>query len=127
MDDITSGRESRSSDAVPKINRSRWAQLSRITSVNYKRFQTALAAWSGVSAWTNTTDDLFFSLKRPDWALAEVPFLWLSIAALMVGVGRYSTLAIWLLLPYLLWVTFAAVLNFKIVRLNQPFRARARD
>jgi translocator protein len=109
----------------------------------------ALAAWSGVSAWTNTTDEagrilllslfgsnivlhmlwspLFFALKRPDWALAEVPILWLSIVALMLGVGRYSTLAVWLLLPYLLWVTFAAVLNFQIVRLNRPFRARVRD
>jgi translocator protein len=105
-----------------------------------------LAAWSGVSAWTNATDDpgrililalfainivlhmlwspLFFALKRPDWALIEVPFLWLSIAALMLGVGRYSVLAIWLLLPYLLWVTFAAFLNLKIVRLNQPFGKR---
>jgi tryptophan-rich sensory protein len=72
-------------------------------------------------------EPLFFALKRPDWALAEVPFLWLSIAALMLGVGRYSTFAIWLLSPYLLWVTFAAVLNFKIVQLNQPFRAHAQD
>jgi len=31
---------------------------------------------------------LFFALKRPDWALIEVPFLWLSTAALMFGVGR---------------------------------------
>jgi tryptophan-rich sensory protein len=109
----------------------------------------ALAAWSGVLAWMNATDEagrililslfasnivlhmlwspLFFALKRPDWALAEVLFLWLSIVALMFGVGRYSTLAIWLLLPYLLWVTFAAVLNLQIVRLNQPFRARVRN
>jgi len=108
----------------------------------------ALAAWSGVSAWTNAVDDdsgrvlilalfgvnivlhmlwspLFFALKRPDWALIEVPFLWLSIAALMFGVGRYSALAVWLLLPYLLWVTFAAFLNLKIVRLNRPFGERA--
>jgi benzodiazapine receptor len=107
----------------------------------------ALAAWSGVSAWTNATGDpgrflipalfganivlhmlwspLFFALKRPDWALIEVPFLWLSIAALMFGVGRYSTLAVWLLLPYLLWVMFAAFLNLKIVRLNGPFGERA--
>ena len=68
---------------------------------------------------------LFFALKRPDWALIEVPFLWLSIAALMLGVGRYSVLTMWLLLPYLLWVTFAVFLNLKIVRLNQPFRKRA--
>jgi benzodiazapine receptor len=107
----------------------------------------ALAAWSGVSAWTNATGDsgrvlilalfgtnivlhmlwspLFFTLKRPDWALIEVPFLWASIAELMFGVGRYSTLAVWLLLPYLCWVTFAALLNLKIVRLNRPFGERA--
>jgi benzodiazapine receptor len=107
-----------------------------------------LAAWSGVSAWANAVDDgsgralilslfavnivlhmlwspLFFALKRPDWALAEIPFLWLSIAALMLAVGRYSSLAVWLLLPYLLWVTFAAFLNLRIVRLNQPFGERA--
>ena len=107
----------------------------------------ALAAWSGVSTWTNVGNDdpgrvlilalfgvnivlhmlwspLFFALKRPDWALIEVPFLWASIAALMLGVGRYSALAVWLLLPYLLWVTFAAFLNLKIVRLNRPFGER---
>jgi benzodiazapine receptor len=43
----------------------------------------------------------------------------------MFGVGRYSALAVWLLLPYLLWVTFAVVLNLKIVRLNRPFGERA--
>ncbi len=68
---------------------------------------------------------LFFALKRPDWALIEVPFLWLSIAALMLGVGRYSSLSVWLLLPYLFWVTFAVILNLKIVQLNWPFGERA--
>jgi translocator protein len=104
----------------------------------------ALAAWSGVLAWANAVDDsqgrvliiilfainivlhmlwspLFFALRRPDWSLVEVPFLWLSIAALMFGVGQYSTLAVWLLLPYLLWVSFAAFLNLKIVQMNRPF------
>jgi benzodiazapine receptor len=64
---------------------------------------------------------LFFNLKRPDWALIEVPFLWLSIVALMFGVAPLSVLAVWLLLPYLLWVTFAAFLNLTIVRMNRPF------
>jgi tryptophan-rich sensory protein len=64
---------------------------------------------------------LFFNLKRPDWALIEVPFLWLSIVALMFGVAPFSILASWLLLPYLLWVTFAAFLNLTIVRMNRPF------
>ena len=64
---------------------------------------------------------LFFNLKRPDWALIEVSFLWLSIVALMIGVAPFSTLAVWLLLPYLLWVTFAAFLNLTIVQMNRPF------
>jgi translocator protein len=102
-----------------------------------------LAAWSGVLAWDHAPGSserllilllfgfnivlhmlwspLFFNLKRPDWALIEVPFLWLSIVALMVGMARFSTLAVWLLSPYLLWVTFAAYLNLTIVRMNCPF------
>jgi len=102
-----------------------------------------LAAWAGVLAWTNTSDragqllvlvlfgvniflhmlwsPLFFNLKRPDWALLEIPLLWLSILALMLGLAPLSATASWLLLPYLLWVTFAAFLNLTIVRLNRPF------
>jgi tryptophan-rich sensory protein len=99
-----------------------------------------LAAWAGVLGWTHAPDaeghrrvavlfginillhmlwsPLFFNLKRPDWALIEVPFLWLSILALMLGLAPFSLLASWLLLPYLLWVGFAAFLNLTIVRLN---------
>ena len=65
---------------------------------------------------------LFFKAKRPDWALAEVPLLWLSVLALVVVTARYSAAAPWMLLPYLLWVAFAAYINYAIVRLNGPFR-----
>jgi translocator protein len=64
---------------------------------------------------------LFFKLHRPDWALVEVGLLWLSIAALIVVTAPESRLASVLLVPYLVWVTFAAVLNYKIVELNAPF------
>ena len=64
---------------------------------------------------------LFFRLQRPDWAQFEVAFLWLSIVVLIVFVGRHSRLAAALLLPYLAWVSFAAVLNGAVVRLNAPF------
>jgi translocator protein len=40
---------------------------------------------------------------------------------LMLVVRPYSTRAVWLLVPYLAWVGFAAYLNFTIVRLNAPF------
>lgn len=61
---------------------------------------------------------LFFRLHRPDWALAEVVPLWLSILALIVAIAPFSRRAAWLLVPYLLWVAFAATLNFAVVRLN---------
>ena len=64
---------------------------------------------------------LFFKFRRPDWALAEVVFLWASLVALVAWLGPRAPLAAWLLVPYLLWVTFAAWLNLTIVRLNAPF------
>jgi translocator protein len=64
---------------------------------------------------------LFFRLKRPDWALAEVALLWLSIVVLMLALLRRSKKASLLLAPYLAWVTFAAVLNWAVVALNRPF------
>ena len=66
---------------------------------------------------------LFFRYRRPDWALAEVPFLWLSILVPIVALAPISSTASLLLVPYLLWVSFAAVLNVAIVRLNRPFGA----
>jgi tryptophan-rich sensory protein len=67
---------------------------------------------------------LFFRLRRPDLALIEVPFLWLSIIAPMIALAALSSTISWLLLPYLLWVSFASFLNLTIVRLNRPFTAR---
>jgi tryptophan-rich sensory protein len=67
---------------------------------------------------------LFFRLERPDWALIEVIFLWLSIVALMIGLMPISATAGLLIIPYLAWVSFAAYLNLTIVRLN-PRRSPA--
>ncbi len=64
---------------------------------------------------------LFFKLRRPDWSLIEVVFLWASLVALIVGLWPISTAAALLIVPYLCWVSFASVLNWKIVQLNRPF------
>ncbi len=64
---------------------------------------------------------LFFRLQRPDWALAEVALLWASIAHLIWFLRADSPVSALLLTPYLGWVSFAAFLNFTIVRLNSPF------
>ena len=64
---------------------------------------------------------LFFKLRRPDWALIELLPFWVSILALLIHIGRVSTLAGCLIAPYLAWVTFAGFLNWRIVQLNKPF------
>lgn len=64
---------------------------------------------------------LFFRLQRPDLALYELVALWLSIAALIWFCGRFSRGAALLLVPYLIWVTIAGVLNWQVVQLNGPF------
>jgi len=64
---------------------------------------------------------IFFTLQRPDFAMVEVAGLWLSVLALIVFLYRSSPLASLLLVPYLVWVSTAAYLNYDIVRLNGPF------
>lgn len=61
---------------------------------------------------------LFFTARRPDWALAEVLLLWASIAVLVVQAWPHARRAALLLLPYLAWVGFAGALNLAVVRLN---------
>lgn len=61
---------------------------------------------------------LFFKFQSPSVALGEIFVLWLAIFLTMILFFKVSKLAGWLLIPYLLWVSFASVLNFFIVRLN---------
>ena len=68
---------------------------------------------------------MFFRWRRPDWALVEVPFLWLSILAPIIALAPIPVVASLLLVRYLVWVSFATILNIAIVRLNRPFGATA--
>ena len=105
-----------------------------------------LAAWAAVIAWYAATTDadrtkviivfavngvchflwspIFFRMRRPDWALVEVVFLWASLVAMIAVLWPISQQAAWLIVPYLAWVSFAAILNLAIVRLNRPFGSR---
>lgn len=62
---------------------------------------------------------LFFGLHRPDLAMLDIVALWLSILATIIIFYRLSTLAALLLIPYLLWVTFASALNYALWHLNR--------
>jgi translocator protein len=103
----------------------------------------ALAALAGVLAWRHARSraerqrilllfavnallnvawsELFFGLQRPDWALIETVPFWLSILVLIVALWPISRAASLVLVPYALWVAFAAWLNLAVVRLNGPF------
>ena len=67
------------------------------------------------TAWS----PIFFGLRSFGGALVAIVALWLAILATLVAFLRVSVPAGVLLVPYLGWVSFAAVLNFSIWRLNQ--------
>ena len=61
---------------------------------------------------------VFFGLRSPHFAFIEICCLWLAIAVTIWLAFRVSKLSAWLLVPYLCWVSFAAVLNYQIWQLN---------
>jgi tryptophan-rich sensory protein len=62
---------------------------------------------------------LFFGQRAPGAALIEIALLWVAIVLTIVAFARISRAAALLLVPYLLWTTFASVLNAAIWRLNR--------
>ena len=61
---------------------------------------------------------LFFGFQNPGLAFVDIVLLWAAIAATMVAFWFRSAIAGILFVPYLAWVSFAAVLNFVVWRLN---------
>lgn len=57
---------------------------------------------------------LFFKIKRPDFAFFELIILWLSIISMIYTLYKIDKKASYLLVPYLIWVSFAGVLNYLI-------------
>jgi tryptophan-rich sensory protein len=73
-----------------------------------------LLQWLLNALWT----PLFFGLHRSDLAFTEIILLWLVLAATLWSFWQVRKAAGVLLVPYLAWVIFAAVLNFTLWRLN---------
>ena len=61
---------------------------------------------------------IFFGFRAPLFALIEIIFLWYAILFTIIWFYKVSRVAAYLLVPYLLWVSFACVLNLAIVLLN---------
>ncbi len=61
---------------------------------------------------------VFFYIQSPGWAFLNLLALWAVIVWMIAAFARLSRLAAWLLVPYLLWVSYAGYLNLAIWWLN---------
>jgi tryptophan-rich sensory protein len=61
---------------------------------------------------------IFFGFKNPELALIEIILMWLAIVATMIKAYSVDKRATYLLIPYILWVSFATMLNAAIALLN---------
>jgi translocator protein len=78
-----------------------------------KKKERGMVAWVfGINIVLNALwSVIFFGYRQPGWAFFEIILLWLSIVSMIFVAGRIDKKSGWLLVPYLLWVTFAGVLN----------------
>jgi tryptophan-rich sensory protein len=61
---------------------------------------------------------LFFGLRMPGLAFAEIVLLWFAILVTLIMFWRSNPIAGFLLVPYILWTTFAGALNLALWQLN---------
>jgi benzodiazapine receptor len=76
-------------------------------------------AWFAVQLALNSFWSIaFFGLRSPIAGLVVIILLWSAILMTILRSSKISELAAWLMVPYILWVSFAAVLNLSILILN---------
>ena len=81
--------------------------------------KTALAAFILQMIFNVIWTPIFFGFKQPLIALGDIIMLWLAVIATIISFWKVSRTAGILLLPYIIWVSFAAILNAGIYLLNQ--------
>lgn len=87
-------------------------------SQGFRRAKGALGFFLGQLAANALWSWLFFAWHQGRWAFAEILVLWALILTTLVMFWRIRVLAGLLLLPYLVWVTFATALCYTTWRLN---------
>ncbi|MBN1159776.1 MAG: tryptophan-rich sensory protein [Candidatus Diapherotrites archaeon] len=83
-----------------------------------KKSKFALNLYWGQLSLNAIWSILFFGLKSPGVAFLEIIFLWLMIVITTLKFLELDKRAAWLMIPYILWVSFAAMLNFSFWILN---------
>ncbi len=96
-----------------------WSSYAKASEGQAKRkIKLALGVF-GIQLFLNAIwSIIFFGLHSPGWALVDIVLLWLAIVWTMVVFYKISRPAAYLLVPYLLWVSFASYLNYSIWMLN---------
>ena len=61
---------------------------------------------------------IFFGMHNPRWAFFDIILLWVAIVGTIAVFSKVSKSAAWLLVPYILWVSFAGYLNYSVWQLN---------
>lgn len=61
---------------------------------------------------------LFFGFRNIQYAFIEIILLWLTILLCIILFYKISKTAALLLVPYIIWVSFASALNYELMRLN---------
>jgi tryptophan-rich sensory protein len=61
---------------------------------------------------------IFFGAHATGWAFFELLMLWVAVVFTIINFYRVSKISAWLLAPYILWISFAGILNFAIWILN---------
>lgn len=85
---------------------------------NKKEIKIALAIFAIQLVLNVLWSVIFFGLRSPLFAFLEIIFLWIFVLLTLLSFYKISKPAGLLLLPYILWVSFAAILNLSIARLN---------
>lgn len=84
----------------------------------HKNVQVATAIFAVQLVLNVLWSYLFFGMQAPYFALIEIVLLWIAIVMTAAAFYRVSVPAAVLLVPYILWVSFAAYLNYGIYILN---------
>jgi tryptophan-rich sensory protein len=83
-----------------------------------KTVKAAIYLFAGQLVLNALWSFVFFGLRSPLLGLIEIIILWIAILATIMSFMKISRTAAYLLIPYILWVSFAAFVNFSIWRVN---------
>lgn len=86
--------------------------------INKNKKRVAMVVFFGHLVLNTLWSIIFFGLNNPFFAFVEIVILWISILITAFLFFRIKKIAGILFIPYIVWVSFASVLNFSIWQLN---------